>query len=365
MKNTLVSLFLLACLQQNIPSPVFSKLNTGYRAGRNVIIITTDGFRWQELFSGADADLINSEKYTPDTGTMKALYWAPTAEERRKKLMPFFWNVIGKKGQLYGNRNFQNNVNTANLFAISYPGYNELLSGFPDPSIKGNEKVNNPNETVLEFLSKQPGFEGKVAAFASWNVFPFILNRERSGLPLNAGYEKVSGPSAGQELLNQVQDESIPEKTETRYDALTFVAAKEYLKQQHPRVLFMGLGETDDFAHQGRYDLYLSQAAKVDQMIADIWHWVQSTPGYKDNTTLLITTDHGRGNKHNWSKHNEFVNGSSQTWIAMMGPDIEPAGEVKEKEQHYQMQLAKLIAGFAGMEFHQPDARNSEMLLLN
>jgi hypothetical protein len=365
MKNTLVSLFLLAFMQQQIPSGAFSKLRTNPQPGRNVIIITTDGFRWQELFSGADPALINSEKFTPDTSTMKAMYWAPTAEERRKKLMPFCWNVIGTKGQLYGNRTFQNKVNTANLFAISYPGYNELLSGFPDPEIKGNEKVNNPNETVLEYLSKQPGFEGKVAAFASWNVFPFILNRKRSGLPMNAGYEKISGPSAAEDLVNQVQEESIAEKSETRYDALTFVAAKEYLKQYHPRVLFLGLGETDDFAHQGRYDLYLSQATKVDQMIAEIWHWVQSTPGYKDNTTLIITTDHGRGNKNNWSKHNEFVNGSSETWIAMMGPDIQPAGEVKDKEQHYQMQLAKLIAGFAGMEFHLPDTRNSELFLMN
>lgn len=365
MKNTLVSLFLLAFVQQQIPSGSFSRLKTDAHTGRNVIIITTDGFRWQELFSGADPALINSERFTPDTSTMKAMYWAETAEERRMKLMPFFWNVIGKKGQLYGNRAFQNKVNTANLFAISYPGYNELLSGYPDPSIKGNERINNPNETILEFLSKQPGFEGNVAAFASWDLFPFILNRNRSGIPLNAGYEKVAGPSAGQEMLNRVQDESIPVKTETRYDDLTFVAAKEYLKQHHPRVLFLGLGETDDFAHQGRYDLYLAQATKVDQMIAELWNWVQCTPGYKDNTTLVITTDHGRGNNNNWSKHNEFVNGSNQTWIALMGPDIEPVGEVKEKEQHYQMQLAQLIAGFAGKEFHAPDERNNALFLMN
>src|SRR5450755_633177 len=92
-----------------------------------IFIITTDGFRWQEVFTGADAELINNNKYTADTSLCREMYWDSSVEERRKKLLPFFWNVIDKKGQLYGNRKLDNKMDVKNIYKISYPGYNEIL----------------------------------------------------------------------------------------------------------------------------------------------------------------------------------------------------------------------------------------------
>ena len=97
-----------------------------------LFIITLDGFRWQEVFNGADSTLINDAENTHDTSISKALYWDASCEQRRKKLMPFFWSVIAKQGELYGNRKYQNNVNVANPYALSYPGYSELLTGNVD-----------------------------------------------------------------------------------------------------------------------------------------------------------------------------------------------------------------------------------------
>ena len=320
----------------------------------NIFIITTDGFRWQELFNGADSLLLNSSEYTPDAETLTSLYWADTKEERRKKLMPFFWSVVAAKGQVYGNREFDNKVNTANVYSISYPGYNEIFTGVTDINISSNGKRSNPNINVLEYLNTKPSFAGKVVAFTSWDVFPYILNEKRSGMLVNSGYERMSNTGLSPQLavLNTVQDEIINEKAATRYDQLTFVAAKEYIIQQHPKVVYLGLGETDEFAHKGRYDLYLEQANKVDRMIAELWHLVQTTPGYKDNSVFIITTDHGRGNRNSkWTSHGEFIRGSSQAWMAVMGRGISPAGEIKEKQQLYQQQLAQTIAAFAGEEF--------------
>jgi hypothetical protein len=320
----------------------------------NIFIITTDGFRWQELFNGADSILLNSSEFTPDAETLTSLYWADTKEERRKKLMPFFWRVVATKGQVYGNREFDNKVNTANTYSISYPGYNEMFTGVADINISSNGKTNNPNINVLEYINSRPAFTGKVVAFTSWDVFPYILNEKRSGIPVNSGYENVSSKqlSSRHALLNTVQEKIINDKRSTRYDELTFVAAKEYITQKHPKVVYLGLGETDEFAHQGRYDLYLEQANKVDRMIAELWHLVQTTPGYKNNSVFIITTDHGRGSKSSkWASHGEFIRGSSQTWMAVMGPGISPAGEIKEKQQLYQQQLAQTIAAFAGEDF--------------
>jgi Metalloenzyme superfamily len=351
MKSFLTCIALFAVLPVAQPGELSQPLPVS--SSGNLFIIAIDGFRWQEIFSGADASLVGNEKYTPDTATIKMMYWADDPAERRKKLMPFFWNVIASKGQLYGNRHYDNNVNTANLYRLSYPGYNEMLTGNTDIKIFSNSKTENDNINVLEYLNEKEGFKGKVVAFTSWDVFPYILNEKRNKMLVNSGYENMRGEfSAKQAMINSVQTDAVYQKEETRYDQLTFLTAKEYINQNKPRVVFLGLGETDEFAHDGRYDLYLEQANQTDRMIAELWHWVQTTTGYKDNTTFLITTDHGRGSKSSkWTSHNTLVGGSSQTWLAMMGPSITPLGEIKSDQQLYQEQIAQTIAMLVGEKF--------------
>ncbi len=320
----------------------------------NLFVITIDGFRWQEIFIGPEASLINDTAYTQDTATMKMLYWADSEKERRQKLMPFFWNILANKGQLYGNRHFNNKVNTANIYNFSYPGYNEIFTGNTDLLVLSNRKKKNANINVLEYLNSKEEFKGKVVAFTSWDVFPYILNEERSGMMINSGYENIEGEliSGGQKEIDKVQTEGVYNKGGTRYDQLTFLAAQEYIQYHKPKVMFLGLGETDEYAHSGRYDLYLEHANKVDRMLAELWHWVQTTPGYKDNTSLLITTDHGRGRlDKNWTSHSTFIRGSSQTWLAMIGPSILPLGEIKVDQQLYQAQIAGMIAELVGENF--------------
>ena len=148
---------------------------------KNIIIVTLDGFRWQELYRGADSALINSQ-YTQDKDEVRKKYWSASLTARRKMLMPFMWSVIDEQGQLYGNRGLGNKDEVANHYHFSYPGYNEIFTGFPDERMNTNDPVTNPNMNVLEFLNKQQGYEHKVAVFSSWERFPQILNAERSGI---------------------------------------------------------------------------------------------------------------------------------------------------------------------------------------
>jgi hypothetical protein len=352
MKSYVTCLVILFSFQftGRLPKTIAPKSNAA--SSENIFIITLDGFRWQEVFTGADPVLINKEEYTPDTATMKMLYWAADAEGRRKKLLPFLWNVIGIKGQIYGNRQYDNKVNTSNLYSISYPGYNEIFTGNTDISISSNTKSSNHNTNILEYLNTKKKFKGKVAGFTSWDVFPYIFNKERSHIVLNSGYENMDDANdLQQSLINKVQAESVFDKTNTRHDGLTFLTAKEYIRSHQPKIVFLGLGETDEAAHNARYDTYLEKAAEADRMIAELWHWVQTTPGYKDNTTFIITTDHGRGKTGNWTDHGMFINGSSQTWLAVIGPHISPLGEIKEDQQLFQKQLAQTIASLVGEEF--------------
>jgi hypothetical protein len=306
-----------------------------------LVIITLDGFRWQEVFGGADSALINSSDVTLDTSTNKALYWSPSFEERRKKLMPFLWNVVATRGQIFGNRNYNSNP-----YALSYPGYSELLTGSVDFSITGNHRKKNQNRNVLEVLNNNRSYAGKVAAFTSWDMFPYILNQERSGLKLNSGMQNVQDErlSLSEAAMNRVQSEVISEHGETRYDKLTYIACKEYLVKHKPSVIFLSFSGTDDAGHNSRYDQYLQEANDADKMIGDLWTLMQSMPEYSGRTTFLITTDHGRGDKQsNWSKHGLLVGGSSQTWFALLGPGVVPQGEVKVNDQIYNKELHGLI----------------------
>lgn len=352
MKNSILLLFFFIC-SSLIPLPQQQPVNK-LSASENLFIIITDGFRWQEVFQGADSVLINDLSFTPDTSTIKSMYWSNDLEERRKKLMPFFWNVVVKKGQLYGNRELDNKVDAANLYAVSYPGYNEIFTGTTDIFISGNSKKKNPNINVLEFLDKQEEFSGKIAVFSSWDVFPYILNNDRNNLHINSGYQLLENKeqSVVSNMINSVQENGIEYKSATRYDMLTFAVAREYIKNHSPKVAVIGFGETDDFAHAKRYDLYLQQANQFDHMVAELWHMVQSTPAYKDKTSFLITTDHGRGKtaKH-WSSHGTFINGSAQTWLALMGPNIKPNGEINASQQIYNKQLTETIANLVGQDF--------------
>ncbi len=100
-----------------------------------------------------------------------------TPEIRRKELLPFIWNVIAKNGQLFGNANAGSEAKVTNGRNFSYPGYNEIFTGCADPKIDSNERGPNGNVTVLEWLNGQDDFHRRVAAFGSWDVFPYILNQ--------------------------------------------------------------------------------------------------------------------------------------------------------------------------------------------
>ena len=309
--------------------------------------------RWQEVFSGAEKRLICKKFVGDSTGVMKK-FWDDDPVKRRQLLMPFFWTTIKQNGQLYGNRNLGNKVNVSNNQWFSYPGYNEILTGSSDDArITSNDQFDNPNKNVLEFINRQKGFEGRVAAFTSWENFPWILNTARNGLLVNAGWMPAARPNQKEELLNELSAQ-LPNITGgTRLDALTFHYAFEYVKNKKPKVLYLSFDETDHFAHEGEYDRYLASAHYIDGFVQTLWTWLQSDAQYKGKTTLIITADHGRGNRsgEDWKHHGRKMPECDQIWFAFLGPDTPALGDVKTEQQFYQNQIAKTLAAFLGFVY--------------
>lgn len=319
-----------------------------------VILITLDGFRWQELFTGADSLLVTNKSYVQDTETLKTAFWRDTPNERREALMPFFWNQVSKMGQLHGNRALGSKVNLTNTMWFSYPGYNEILTGTADDArIRSNDKMPNPNTTILELYNNTAEGKGKVAAFGSWDVFPYIINEERSGVPVNAGYEKATGDNLTERerMLNDIQRQAPIIWESVRLDVFTHNYALEEMKKNHPNLLYISYGETDDFAHGGFYDFYLQAANRTDAMIKELWEFTQQDEFYKDQTIFLITTDHGRGTQplETWKSHGSDINGAGGVWFVTFGKGVKPMGEVDQEEQLHSNQIAPTILKYMGV----------------
>ena len=215
----------------------------------------------------------------------------------------------------------------------------------------------NPHTNIFAFLNAQPAYKNKVAAFGAWDAFDRILNEKVSGFPVINGFESITqllqdpvAVSIGQGL----KDSYKPFKEVECLDVYTHQQAMHYLQTKKPKALYISYGETDEWAHHAQYRDYLDAAHQVDAWIAQIWKWVQATPGYKDNTYILVTTDHGRGFNEAWTDHGADVNGASSIWFALMGPGLQkigPLGEQTQKGQFYQKQLAATMTKLMGKPF--------------
>jgi len=322
------------------------------RATQNVVLVLVDGLRWQEVFGGADRTLIEHEKGgVADRAAVTAEYWREEPASRRETLLPFLWSTIAREGQILGDRAAGSPSTVTNGLKFSYPGYSEMLVGFHDPRIDSNAKKPNPNVTVLEFLHGRPGFAGKVAAFGVWDVVPSIVNRERCGFYVNAGFEPVlvEPISAAQALLNRLKLELPKQWSSMPPDAIGFHAMLEYTRAHAPRVLYFTFGETDEFAHEGRYDHYLEAARRTDGFLRELWTTLQSMPSHRGTTTMIVAADHGRGRgPDDWSKHAKDVEGAEEIWIAAIGPDTPALGARRDAGPTTQAQIAATLAAALG-----------------
>ncbi len=354
MEKHQIIILLLALLLGCKPTSKDLEINSATKNAK-VILITLDGYRWQELFTGADSLLISNKEYVHNVEALKKEFWRNTPEERRQVLMPFIWNKVAKMGQIYGNRNLGNNFNLSNGLHFSYPGYNEILTGKADDEhINSNAKMLNPNVNILEIANNSEKYKNRVAAFGSWDVFPYILNYKRSKIPVNAGFMEATDDNITEreDLLNNLQKDIPSHWNTVRLDVFTHHYAMEYLKRKNVDLLYIAYGETDDFAHDGEYDKYLQSAHLLDHLIQDIWNYIQQNTDYKDNTTVIITTDHGRGYKpiDSWKHHSNEIKGCDETWLIAFGKGVSSKGEISKNEQFYTNQIAASIAQLLGIK---------------
>ena len=323
---------------------------------KTVVLIVSDGLRWQEIFTGADPLLLDEKNGGSwmHEDELKRKFWRDNSDERRRILFPFIWGTVAKNGQIFGNQMKGSIAHVTNGLAFSYPGYNEMATGFPDPRIDRNEFGPNPNMTVFEWLNKSPEFAGHVAIYGTWSIHDDIFNKPRSHLVMQTGWTtpRATGDASKDALLAKLFNTTTRFDEEDVFNAYLQIPLLDYVRTGQARVLFVGYGETDNWAHQGRYDLVLDSAQRMDGFVAELWNAMQAMPQYHDTTTFIITADHGRGSGPvEWKEHGVEEKGSENIWIAVIGPDTAPLGERAHIAPVTQAQIAATVAALVGKDY--------------
>ncbi len=307
-----------------------------------VVLVTFDGVRWQDLFRGADPALVKIGVHEDFREQVGKAYGSGAL------VMPFLHGVIAKQGVLIGNRDAGECAEVLNDMWFSYPGYTEMLAGKPNPAIVENDPIPNPDVTVLEWANKRPEFAGKVEMVGTWELFPYIVNVGRSGVPVDAAFNGEAGT-----------------------DVRTGRAGLELLAGRKPRLIHIAFGDTDEYAHDGNYESYLAAMERGDEYLRQLWQQLQADPYYRGQTTLIVTTDHGRGHEplEAWHDHSgpryhalnpdyqpqyngKGVVGSNEIWIAALGPAVTSQGRDSYRNGHCvkQAQVAKSIVVALGAD---------------
>jgi len=323
----------------------------------NVVLITLDGLRTQEMFGGLDLEILRSVAGDEPVESHPAYrrYWAATAAEGREKLLPFFWGTLMKHhGSIAGNRALGSAVKLTNRRWFSYPGYSEILTGQAhDEVIDSNDALQNPYPTVLEFAKQQLGLDAaQVAVFGSWDRFNWIAEHEPGSVTINAGAEAYEHEDPVVQATSRLQFEVPEVMHDSRFDAFTFRLALAHLKTHRPRVLYVAFGETDEWAHARDYGQTLDSAARTDSFLRELWEFLESDEQYRGRTSILLTTDHGRGiTPDDWSDHGSRVAEAEYVWLAFVTPGSGPRGEWANAETLYSNQIAATLARLLGLDY--------------
>jgi hypothetical protein len=340
------------------PTPVTTQ--SPGRKTANVVLVTLDGARWQEIFGGLDDALMRAAAPAKvDVANLPVYkrFWAATPEERRAKLMPFLWQTLTvRHGSIAGNRAIGSQAAVTNRHWFSYPGYSEILTGEAhDETISSNDAKRNVYPSVLQFLRRKLGLSrAQVATFASWYVFPWIVESEEGQTTVNAGLQPYDTLTPEVRALNALVRETTTPWEGVRHDAYTVRFGLDHLRRARPRVLYIAFDEMDDWAHDGRYDRVLESLHRTDDYLRQIWEELQRHPQYRGRTSLIVTVDHGRGRTaEDWRHHGMKVPGADEIWMAFASPDAARRGEWRNHQPIFQNQVAATIAHLLGVDYRE------------
>lgn len=279
-----------------------------------LVLVTVDGARWQEIFGGTDPTRTST----------------PYVEA--KDLLPNLYRIERERGALLGSPG-RGSIAASGPAFVSLPGYTEILTGRPPEACQSNDCDRTIMPTVLD---EAWASGAKVAAFSSWEP----IGRAVTIAP---GHFFISCGSGGNTAIDP-----FPGGWHFRPDRMTSAAALSYLEKEQPDVLYVGLGEPDEYAHRGDYEGYLKSLRNADAFLGRLFATLDRMGERGAATNVIMTADHGRAST--FRHHGRWAPESARVWLFAAGPGITHHGRVASPEERHLADVAPTIRVLVGLD---------------
>jgi hypothetical protein len=274
-------------------------------ASENVIFITLDGVRYQEFFGGVQKP-------------------ARATRPRGTELFPSLKAQV-KEGSawLYGDGIRNGVFKVGNRAGMSLPGYRALLSGEFEDRCRTNRCPNIDRETIFDSLSQRGFSPEDLAVFASWSGMGRALESTPGKIVRDVDRDDYPRDGASPEELKIAEGVKQLDRANrpwwgARRDVYTYALGKLYLERHRPRFLYLSFLDADEHAHANRYRDYTDSLLRYDAWIKELRRVLDTMGDYGANTSIVITTDHGRGKGALWFMHGRRIRSAFRTWAAVI-----------------------------------------------
>jgi hypothetical protein len=296
------------------PDPV----HAAPEAAANVVLVTIDGVRWQEIFTGADPDLADAAEL-------------PRGEARAARaLTPNLHHLFFDQGTVLGDPRLGEHLSASGPNFVSLPGYVEIMTGAPS-GCAGNDCEPTLPWAITGAVARSSAPEQAAAVFASWE-------RVARAVPDGHGIIVHAGRAAS--------DAAPPYPGNGDYlpDAYTAAMAIDHLVRRRPRFLWVALGDTDEWAHRHDYRGYVEALRFADGVVGEIAAHLAEMDDYGARTAIFVTTDHGRD--PGFANHGGPA--SAGVWLMAGGGPVKKHGPVPLPRVRHLSDVAPTLAAILG-----------------
>ncbi|GEM_PF-1725519 len=269
---------------------------------------------------GADASRTNVILITLDGVIAKDFY--------NPKLLKEFWKRNSEKSLKWGgSKDSLGTAEVLNKAYISMPGYFSIFAG-KETDCQTNDCERIQTETFPEKIVRELGLaKTDAVAVTSWERLPRAIESREGTVLVNSGFQNApsetllacSEISSELDLLASAQSLDRPTWEQNRFDKYTWAFANLMFDCHKPRLLYVSLNDTDDYAHLGERENYEAALKGYDQWLVDFQKRLEKLELYKNNTLVILASDHGRGEGDQWQRHNSNLETAKNTYLTLIG----------------------------------------------
>jgi hypothetical protein len=329
----LVGCVLLGSVER-VAAPTTQSAARAASGERHIVLLALDGVRPREVFEGSDLVLVRAQR-------------VPVGEHRpAREILPNLHRLIEAGGTALGAPGSNSHISASGPNYLSLPGYAEMLTGRRITACRDNRCTHAGASTVLDDCTRIDGSDVRdCAAITSWPSIARVVAKHRERVALSTGRHGgktrallESDPALRQLLHEGARAGPHPGHGDFRPDRYTAELALRYLDRNEPRLLFVGLGEPDEYAHRNDYASYLRSLRAADALIGQITKKLAVLAARGARTAFFITTDHGRADS--FVSHGAAHAESRKVWLVAAGTEIPARGHQAAHPPRYLADIA-------------------------